>query len=91
MTIPLISRLRLAHPGVEFCHRPRLTAAQTHGRPDSRPPGAAAQVPFLDQALHTGPMVKVLGGADISWLVGFVVAAAGYLVASRLAHDTAPA
>jgi hypothetical protein len=36
-------------------------------------------------------VVKVLGGADISWLVGFVVAAAGYLVASRLAHDTAPA
>jgi len=49
----------------------------------------AAQIPFLDQALYTGPMVKVLGGADISWLVGFVVAAAGYLVASRLAHDTA--
>ena len=35
-------------------------------------------------------MVKVLGGADISWLVGFVVAGAGYLVASGLAHDTAP-
>ncbi|MGI8452172.1 MAG: purine-cytosine permease family protein [Streptosporangiaceae bacterium] len=48
----------------------------------------AAQVPFLDQALYTGPMVKVLGGADISWLVGFVVAGAGYLVASRLARDT---
>jgi NCS1 family nucleobase:cation symporter-1 len=46
----------------------------------------AAQVPFLDQALYTGPMVKVLGGADISWLVGFVVAGAGYLVSSRLAR-----
>jgi hypothetical protein len=36
-------------------------------------------------------MVKVLGGADISWLVGFLVAAAGYLVASRLAHGAVPA
>jgi NCS1 family nucleobase:cation symporter-1 len=43
-----------------------------------------AQVPFLDQTLYTGPAVKALGGADISWLVGFVVAGAGYLVATRL-------
>ena len=39
----------------------------------------AAQVPFIDQTLYIGPMVKVLGGADISWVVGFVVAGAGYL------------
>jgi hypothetical protein len=30
----------------------------------------------------------VTGGAGISWLVGFVVAGAGYLLSSRLAHDT---
>ncbi len=46
----------------------------------------AAQVPFLDQTLYVGPMVKVLGGADISWIVGFVVAGAGYLIASRVAR-----
>jgi nucleobase:cation symporter-1, NCS1 family len=34
--------------------------------------------------MYTGPMVKVLGGADISWVVGFVVAGAGYLIATRL-------
>jgi nucleobase:cation symporter-1, NCS1 family len=44
----------------------------------------AAQVPFLDQTLYTGPMVKVLGGADISWIVGFVVAGVGYLISSRV-------
>ena len=44
----------------------------------------AAQVPFLDQTLYVGPLVKPLGGADISWLVGFVVAGAGYLVATRI-------
>jgi purine-cytosine permease-like protein len=42
-------------------------------------------VPFLDQTLYVGPMVKVLGGADISWIVGFVVAGAGYLIATRVA------
>ncbi len=44
----------------------------------------AAQVPFLDQTLYVGTMVSVLGGADVSWLVGFVVAGAGYLLASRI-------
>jgi hypothetical protein len=28
--------------------------------------------------------VSVLGGADISWLVGFVVAGVGYLIAIRI-------
>lgn len=45
----------------------------------------AAQVPFLDQIFYTGPMVKVLGGADISWIVGLAVAGPGYLAAARLA------
>jgi nucleobase:cation symporter-1, NCS1 family len=53
-----------------------------------------AQVPFIDQTLYVGPMVKVLGGADISWLVGFIVAGAGYLIATRItggqARLTAP-
>jgi purine-cytosine permease-like protein len=49
----------------------------------------AAQVPFLDQTLYVGPMVKVLGGADISWIVGFVVAGAGYLISCRLAGGQA--
>jgi nucleobase:cation symporter-1, NCS1 family len=44
----------------------------------------AAQVPFLDQTFYRGPLVKHLGYADISWLVGFVVAGAGYLLACRL-------
>jgi nucleobase:cation symporter-1, NCS1 family len=51
----------------------------------------AAQVPFLDQTLYTGPMVKVLGGADISWIVGFVVAGIGYLIASRVVSGSARA
>jgi hypothetical protein len=47
-------------------------------------------VPFLDQTLYVGPMVSVLGGADVSWIVGFVVAGAGYLVASRVVGADGP-
>jgi nucleobase:cation symporter-1, NCS1 family len=49
-----------------------------------------AQIPFLDQTLYVGPAVHALGGADISWLVGFVVAGAGYLLASRLVGGWSP-
>ncbi|MGD0553730.1 MAG: cytosine permease [Streptosporangiaceae bacterium] len=42
------------------------------------------QVPFLDQTFYTGPFVKMLGGADISWIVGFVTAAVLYYVVARM-------
>ncbi len=30
------------------------------------------QIPFLAQKMYTGPVTDMLGGADISWLVGIV-------------------
>ena len=36
-------------------------------------------MPFVSQPDYTGPLVKPLGGADISWLVGWFVAALVYL------------
>jgi nucleobase:cation symporter-1, NCS1 family len=39
---------------------------------------------FVDQTDLKGPLVNALGGADISWIVGGVVAAFGYLIAVRL-------
>ncbi len=46
--------------------------------------GVLIQVPFLAQALYTGPVTEALGGADISWIVGLLVPAAMYYVwASR--------
>lgn len=52
--------------------------------------GIAAQIPFLAQTLYTGPMTKVLGGSDISWLVGLVVTAlVFYPLAKR--NSNAPA
>jgi NCS1 family nucleobase:cation symporter-1 len=43
--------------------------------------GLAAEWPFVAQPDYTGPLVKTLGGADISWLVGWFVSAAVYLLA----------
>lgn len=47
----------------------------------------AVQVPFLDQTFYTGPFVKDLGGADISWIVGFCVASMLYLVVGKRSHS----
>jgi nucleobase:cation symporter-1, NCS1 family len=44
----------------------------------------ACELPFVDQADFKGPLVGVVGGADISWLAGMVAAAAGYLLAVRI-------
>jgi NCS1 family nucleobase:cation symporter-1 len=35
--------------------------------------GVVVQIPFLAQALYTGPVTELLGGADISWIVGIAV------------------
>jgi NCS1 family nucleobase:cation symporter-1 len=43
----------------------------------------AVQIPFIDQAFYTGPLVKVLGGVDISWVVGGVAGVLFYLIALR--------
>jgi NCS1 family nucleobase:cation symporter-1 len=42
--------------------------------------GLVAELPFAAQPDYTGWLVKSLGGADISWLVGWIIAAGVYLV-----------
>jgi nucleobase:cation symporter-1, NCS1 family len=42
--------------------------------------GLAAEWPFVAQPDYTGPLVKALGGADVSWLVGWFVSAIAYLL-----------
>jgi nucleobase:cation symporter-1, NCS1 family len=50
----------------------------------------AVQVPFIAQAFYTGPLVRALGGTDISWVVGGVAGVVFYLVALRIpARDQA--
>jgi NCS1 family nucleobase:cation symporter-1 len=45
--------------------------------------GLLAEVPFVSQPDFIGVMVQHLGGADISWLVGWIVAAGVYLLLVR--------
>ena len=37
------------------------------------------EIPFIAQPFYPGPLVKPLGGADVSWLGGWIVAAGVYL------------
>lgn len=45
--------------------------------------GLAAEWPFVSQPDYTGPLVHTLGGADISWLIGWFISAAVYLLLMR--------
>jgi nucleobase:cation symporter-1, NCS1 family len=45
--------------------------------------GLAAELPFVSQPDYTGPLVRALGGADVSWLIGWFVSAAVYLLVMR--------
>ncbi len=55
--------------------------------------GLAAEWPFVSQPDYTGPLVARLGGADISWVIGWVIPAALYLLLARSSRGqlTAPA
>ena len=46
----------------------------------------AVEVPFISQTFYTGPLVKPLGGIDISWVVGGIAGIAFYLLAVRIRH-----
>jgi NCS1 family nucleobase:cation symporter-1 len=43
----------------------------------------AAEIPFMSTTFYTGGLVDRLGGADIAWIVGLVVAAALYVALMR--------
>lgn len=45
--------------------------------------GVLVEVPFVSSTFYTGPMVAHLGGADISWILGLIVAAALYVILMR--------
>jgi NCS1 family nucleobase:cation symporter-1 len=51
--------------------------------------GLAAEWPFVYQPDYTGPLVSTLGGADISWLAGWIIPAAAYLLLVRASGNRA--
>jgi len=40
----------------------------------------------MSTALYTGPLVRKLGGADISWILGLLVTGGVYYFVSRRTH-----
>jgi nucleobase:cation symporter-1, NCS1 family len=51
--------------------------------------GFIVSIPFMDQTLYVGPVSTALGGADIAYLVGFIVAGVVYWALERYWHSTA--
>jgi nucleobase:cation symporter-1, NCS1 family len=51
--------------------------------------GLAVEWPFVSQPDYIGPLVNTLGGADISWIVGWFVSAGVYLLLMHGVTDTA--
>lgn len=51
----------------------------------------AAEIPFISSSLYVGPFVERLGGADISWIVGLIVATALYMAHARMTAQRATA
>lgn len=43
----------------------------------------AVEIPFMSTSFYTGPVVSHLGGADIAWVLGIVVAAVLYVILMR--------
>jgi NCS1 family nucleobase:cation symporter-1 len=53
--------------------------------------GFVVSIPFMNQTLFTGPAATALGGADITYVVGFIVAGAAYWVLEKRASTAVPA
>jgi NCS1 family nucleobase:cation symporter-1 len=51
--------------------------------------GLAIEWPFVSQPDYTGPLVSKLDGADISWVIGWIVAAGAYLLLVRVGASAA--
>ncbi|GAA5167156.1 cytosine permease [Pseudonocardia eucalypti] len=45
--------------------------------------GIAVQIPFMNTDVYVGPVVGLVGGADLSWLVGLVITAPLYYLLAR--------
>ncbi|MGH3319586.1 MAG: purine-cytosine permease family protein [Streptosporangiaceae bacterium] len=53
--------------------------------------GIAIEIPFMSTSFYTGPVVGILGGADISWILGLIVSSAVYyLLMRREVEETRP-
>ncbi|EGE46843.1 Putative purine-cytosine permease YxlA [Acetobacter pomorum DM001] len=52
--------------------------------------GILIQIPFVSNGLYTGPIATMLGGADISWIVGLIFVTVFYVWLMRHERHTQP-
>jgi NCS1 family nucleobase:cation symporter-1 len=52
--------------------------------------GFVVSIPFMNQTLYVGPASTALGGADIAYIVGFIVAGAVYVALQRRESTAVP-
>ena len=52
--------------------------------------GLVLEVPFVSQVYYTGPIVRHLDSADISWIIGFLAAGLAYLALTSRARRVPP-
>jgi nucleobase:cation symporter-1, NCS1 family len=50
----------------------------------------AVEIPFLDTPIYEGPIAKSLGGGDISWIVGLILASGVYYLVAKRAVPAKP-
>jgi len=53
--------------------------------------GFVISIPFMDATVYQGPIANALGGADIAYVIGFIVAGAAYWVLERSSPTSVPA
>ena len=53
--------------------------------------GFVVSIPFMDAAVVVGPIATALGGADIAYVIGFIVAGAAYWILERSSPTSVPA
>jgi NCS1 family nucleobase:cation symporter-1 len=53
--------------------------------------GFIIEIPFMSQTLYTGPIAKMLGGADVSWIVCLIVISPAYYFVSKTLMKNLPA
>jgi NCS1 family nucleobase:cation symporter-1 len=53
--------------------------------------GFIIEIPFMSQTLYTGPIAKMMGGADISWIVCLLVISPVYYFVSKTLMKTVSA
>lgn len=53
--------------------------------------GVLSQIPFMNSTLYVGPIADWMGGAEVSWILGLVVAGGLYLMTTSRARTEAAA